>query len=402
MALATRCPHCQTTFRVANDQLKLHAGMVRCGSCNEVFNGIEHLVALPAGAPHPAPAHEALAATAFETASAATPEAIPEEAFAPSAPLPAEPAEQHGHHDHNANTAFADAVSSADESAGAEPDQTLPEPSEPYEDALLSAAEMDFILGEESPAVIPTATRAEPVIAEPEPIEPPALDTAPTDLDEPGDTSQPPHQEPYLDESAHPLTSEAEAAEVPETAGTHEPADEHDKPAFVIAAERAQKRSRVLKIAMLLSCLLLLPLLAGQSLYALRNPLAAWFPELKPGLAQACLTLHCRLQMPAQIEHITIESNELTTLSEERHVFMLALQLQNHSNTLQSWPVVELVLNDARDKAVLQRAFTPAEYLPAKTDSAKGFPAASEQNLKIYFELPKLKAAGYRVAVFYP
>jgi predicted Zn finger-like uncharacterized protein len=28
MALATRCPHCQTTFRVANDQLKLHAGLV--------------------------------------------------------------------------------------------------------------------------------------------------------------------------------------------------------------------------------------------------------------------------------------------------------------------------------------------------------------------------------------
>jgi predicted Zn finger-like uncharacterized protein len=44
MALATRCPHCQTTFRVANDQLKLHAGLVRCGSCHQTFNGIEHLV----------------------------------------------------------------------------------------------------------------------------------------------------------------------------------------------------------------------------------------------------------------------------------------------------------------------------------------------------------------------
>ncbi|MDP5008274.1 MAG: DUF3426 domain-containing protein [Glaciimonas sp.] len=44
MALATQCPHCQTTFRVANDQLKLRAGLVRCGSCREVFNGIEHLV----------------------------------------------------------------------------------------------------------------------------------------------------------------------------------------------------------------------------------------------------------------------------------------------------------------------------------------------------------------------
>ncbi|MQR01360.1 DUF3426 domain-containing protein [Glaciimonas soli] len=44
MALATQCPHCLTTFRVANDQLKLRAGLVRCGSCREVFNGIEHLI----------------------------------------------------------------------------------------------------------------------------------------------------------------------------------------------------------------------------------------------------------------------------------------------------------------------------------------------------------------------
>src|SRR4051812_32649719 len=44
MALATRCPHCNTTFRVVQDQLKLRAGLVRCGACKEIFNGIEHLL----------------------------------------------------------------------------------------------------------------------------------------------------------------------------------------------------------------------------------------------------------------------------------------------------------------------------------------------------------------------
>lgn len=39
MALATKCPHCNTLFRVAADQLKLRGGMVRCGSCHEVFDG---------------------------------------------------------------------------------------------------------------------------------------------------------------------------------------------------------------------------------------------------------------------------------------------------------------------------------------------------------------------------
>ena len=44
MALATRCPHCQTAFRVASDQLKLRSGLVRCGTCKEIFNGIENLL----------------------------------------------------------------------------------------------------------------------------------------------------------------------------------------------------------------------------------------------------------------------------------------------------------------------------------------------------------------------
>ncbi|MFL6707825.1 MAG: zinc-ribbon domain-containing protein, partial [Massilia sp.] len=39
MALATICPHCHTTFRVASDQLKLRGGIVRCGACHEVFDG---------------------------------------------------------------------------------------------------------------------------------------------------------------------------------------------------------------------------------------------------------------------------------------------------------------------------------------------------------------------------
>jgi predicted Zn finger-like uncharacterized protein len=54
MALATQCPHCGTMFRVASDQLKLRGGIVRCGSCQEIFDGSATLVdldALPVKAP---------------------------------------------------------------------------------------------------------------------------------------------------------------------------------------------------------------------------------------------------------------------------------------------------------------------------------------------------------------
>ena len=54
MALATQCPHCGTTFRVAADQLKLRGGIVRCGACQGVFDGSRALVDLAAAPPVPA------------------------------------------------------------------------------------------------------------------------------------------------------------------------------------------------------------------------------------------------------------------------------------------------------------------------------------------------------------
>jgi predicted Zn finger-like uncharacterized protein len=43
MALATTCPQCKTSFKVVPDQLKLRRGLVRCGVCQHVFSGIDHL-----------------------------------------------------------------------------------------------------------------------------------------------------------------------------------------------------------------------------------------------------------------------------------------------------------------------------------------------------------------------
>jgi len=57
--MKTRCPDCQTTFRVTPDQLKARAGKVRCGQCQSVFNALDSLledgesVAAPAVSPTP-------------------------------------------------------------------------------------------------------------------------------------------------------------------------------------------------------------------------------------------------------------------------------------------------------------------------------------------------------------
>lgn len=47
MTLATRCPHCQTAFRVVRDQLRVSDGWVRCGQCSEVFDASAALLEWP-------------------------------------------------------------------------------------------------------------------------------------------------------------------------------------------------------------------------------------------------------------------------------------------------------------------------------------------------------------------
>ena len=43
----TRCPNCDTTFRVTPTQLKARAGTVRCGQCHFVFNALDTLANIP-------------------------------------------------------------------------------------------------------------------------------------------------------------------------------------------------------------------------------------------------------------------------------------------------------------------------------------------------------------------
>jgi predicted Zn finger-like uncharacterized protein len=45
MSLKTRCPACDTIFKIVPDQLKVSKGWVRCGRCAEVFDAAAHAAA---------------------------------------------------------------------------------------------------------------------------------------------------------------------------------------------------------------------------------------------------------------------------------------------------------------------------------------------------------------------
>jgi predicted Zn finger-like uncharacterized protein len=77
--LFTRCPECDTTFRVTDDTLKKASGQVRCGRCASVFNAYAELHDPTAKSFEPAPAQQ-------PPAPVETPPAPPPESAAAAPP----------------------------------------------------------------------------------------------------------------------------------------------------------------------------------------------------------------------------------------------------------------------------------------------------------------------------
>lgn len=178
-------------------------------------------------------------------------------------------------------------------------------------------------------------------------------------------------------------------------------ADENeDEPGFVKRDRRRQKFGKAATIVMSVGSVLLVGALVFQGLTTFRNQIAAAMPPLKPALLAACGALGCKIELPAQIDDLTIEQGELQTLTET--TFSFTTLLRNQSSTAQTWPHIELVLDDAADKHILRRVFTPRDYLGPDVALDKGFAPHTEQSVKLYFELNQLKASGYHIAVFYP
>jgi predicted Zn finger-like uncharacterized protein len=78
-SFVTQCPHCQTSFRVSHAQLSVARGVVRCGSCLQVFNAAKQLLehagkepvapVVPAMVEAPPPAAPAPSAKTMDAAS---------------------------------------------------------------------------------------------------------------------------------------------------------------------------------------------------------------------------------------------------------------------------------------------------------------------------------------------
>jgi predicted Zn finger-like uncharacterized protein len=362
MVLATRCPHCRTTFRVVQDQLKLRGGLVRCGACKEIFNGAENLLRPRDAAPRPA---------AGDTAGN---QAAP----APPTPTPTP---------HAADTAGAPAASAGLHRPA--PGPSPQSPGEPHPDPLLRMTLMDFSVFHDEAEQAPT----QPDFSVPRRVASPASSTPSAETgDDLSRAIDDLKSKPWRGMSSKRARHDEDAID----------ALDSGEPEFVVRARRQQRLARSTRIGLVAGSAALALLLAFQLLYQFRVPLAAGSPAAATMLAGICRLAGCSIGLPAQIDMVTIESSELQALPSSADTFTLVMLLRNRSAVRQQWPYIELTLNDASEAAVARRVITPRDYLPPSQDPAQGFAPNSEQSARLVMNLAQVKAAGFRAYLFYP
>lgn len=376
-------------FRVASDQLKLRGGIVRCGACNEVFDGNAALIdaaarqAAPPAEPSPPP--EPSASDVFDAELAQIEASETEQAEEPVYTL-------------DFDTTF--------DPFGILPKQEVPAWPEPEPEPEI---EPELAVDEDFVALSPPDDK---------PVEPPVHDDNPDSLapflmraSAAAETPPPEPAEPHsaVAKSArrHAAKRHKSAAKTPPPvvpadplalAREDEPASE--EPEFVRRSRLQEQTGRTRRIVMTVASVLLLLALAAQTMATFGNVLAARFPDAKPLLAATCAAFGCKVELPAQIDTLSVETGELQSLG--GNAFSYTTLLRNPGSLAQAWPHMELTLTDANDQPLVRRVFTPAQYLPPGVAAAKGFAPRSEQQVKLFFELNQIKASGYHIAIFYP
>jgi predicted Zn finger-like uncharacterized protein len=431
-------------FRVAADQLKLRGGIVRCGACTQVFDGNAALVDLATAAPVSTPTSPRQRRSTDAQAPAPAPatpepEAAGEEpaedpiytlefdrTFAPFGILPqvaTDDSKADASDDGDALVMEAPAAPAAPEPAAVVEPEPEPEPEpvpepEPEtpsatptppladlqpDEELVAAPAPDHVeeLEEAAPAPARPAASARP--AKPATAAPPLLlrESGPATVTMP----LPPSAPPVAPRTPRTKAAEARAARRSKLTPTRiEPpklrVPEPDEPEFVRRGRQRERSGKALRIAMIAGSVLLLLVLAVQLVTSFRTPLAARYPGLKPGLVSLCGVLGCRVELPAQIDQLVIDTGELTTLGGNAYTF--STQLRNQGEAVQAWPSIELTLSDADDKPLVRRVFGPRDYLPAGPLLAAGFAAHAEQPVKLHFRVEEPAPSGYHIAVFYP
>ena len=373
--MQTRCPECQTSFRVTPEQLKARAGKVRCGQCQGVFNALDSLVDAPANAPA---ANEPGAAPA--EFSKPTPQHAPQPAhsLAEIHFLPVEepaPTPQQAISSPDAQTNDLPAIQEIKAGTPTPPEAT-PDPSAP---PLQDATPAVSAPAHEPTAELSTATTTQ--------------EATPVIIEAPEDAAR---------------LSPTEAQALGKATGLILPRETSEIPGYskwaegVMTTPISLPQEKPTRWPFVLATLTLLIALSGQLAYHFRGEIAALMPALRPLITGFSKAIGSDVPLPRHVAQISIETSDLQTDAGRGNLLVLNATVRNRAAYPQAFPALELALTDTRDAALVRKVFLPEEYLPGGLPSNAQFPAGSDVAVRLWLEARDVEAAGYRLYVFYP
>lgn len=320
MDLYTRCPHCETVFRVTTRHLQASGGQVRCGRCSSVFD-------------------------AFASLSAKTP-ADSERALTPqhgqSEPLDAQPAAQPAAH--NAPR-LAEEAPTANDTNGSE-----------------------TVALDESPAAAETEVAG-------------------------SDDDAPEARVASADRSDDPLAKDRLSGD-----------QQAEDPAANLYEWEFKPAPRFRHSGLWLGLsLLLLMIGVFQAAFIFRTELMVIYPPLKPVYQLVCKRLACEIGLPRLRDQLNIEASDLRTVDPQRpNLVQLTALVRNRARVPVEYPAFELTLTNAQQQVVARRVFFPGDYLDDTAQTSVGLAGRRELAVNMYLDTGPLRAAGYRIYLFYP
>ena len=366
--MMSRCPNCQTVFRITPEQMKARAGKVRCGQCQAVFNALDSLL------------EEEKPVTPVPTPVIAL---APTPSFASTDTVPAPAAATDAHEPTIVATApfFAEVAGDALQEPSLDFEAPEAREDEPDDAFYISSADEDATAGPKIESIL-TEEAHEPT------VEAPAVAAE-------------------AEELVVPL-SESAAQELGKATGLIMPRETTEIPGYskwtegVMAAPVAPATEKAASGLFTLAALLLVVAFAGQLVFRFRSEIAITLPSLRPALELLCRAVDADLPLPRHVELVSIETSDLQSDPARGNLLVLNATLRNRANYGQAYPALELTLTDTQDGAIARRVFAPTEYLPAKIPAGQPFAANAEVAVRLWIEAREISAAGYRLYVFYP
>ncbi|PCE28341.1 hypothetical protein BWP39_07425 [Paraburkholderia acidicola] len=385
MLLATRCPFCETVFRLQPAQLALRRGLVRCGHCQQVFDAASGLYEHTEGADFstavPVAAETAAALTSGtsvpqDAASASSTVGAPEtpnfraEAWNPWAPAPDAAVDENLLHDTSA--------------AQFNPAVVVPS-AIPY---VAPAVESNPQAATEHEAFNAPQLAAQPVVHDAN-----AWHGAEPALTEASSTAL--LRQPALDGEPHfgPISSEPFATALPQDSGDH----------FAVVRETRAPTPRRLgwRILGSLVALALLVLLLAQLAWWQRETVMVYWSQSQALYGQACAQLGCTVTAPRDIDGLQVEPSDLRQV-DGPHRLELKMPLHNRFNVALAYPAIELTLLDAQNNVAVRRILWPQDYVKPGTPIAAGLPPRTTQTMIVHLDTGNAVATNFRVQIFYP